>query len=1048
MLALLVLAMASPAAAAEGPARLLKDINQAPSYDLGSYPGEFHGLGAIALFRAHTHACGLELWKTDGTAEGTGMVKDINPGPYGGLDWRIDDYRVDFVEVNDVLVFPAGDTAHGVELWRSDGTEAGTYLLKDIRPGSDSPFTSIFSDETQALIWVNVVAGGLMYFLADDGAHGFELWRTDGTTAGTFLLLDIQPGWASAFGSHDSFSLEGAALGSSFCFRAANDVSGAELWTTDGTGAGTVLLKDFIPGSGSGFPSGMTELNGRLFLSATPILANYELWATDGTAAGTVLVTEITPGLAGSWPQNFTRVGTRIYFQSFQHLYRTDGTRTGTIRLTSFRAGASMEFHGGLNGNLLVRSDDGIHGMEPWISDGTPSGTRLLKDIRPGLFTYSMQDLLQVGGVAYFSADDGVHGVEVWRSDGTPEGTRMLADFTTGSDSTYVYSSVSCQGRVLLSTADRLIRIDPASGEFASVATVRWGAELFALGDRALFAHDDGEHGSELWNTDGTAEGTGLLKDLQPYRNGASYPFYLGNAIAPDGKVRALHSVYGDAGGLYASDGTRRGTGPIAAIVPLTYNVGFKEAGATLGGSVYFTATDGDHGYELWRSDGTSAGTRMVLDIGPAWGAVYSAPVAWRDRVFFVAEDATHGPELWSSDGTEAGTRMVGDFVPGPEGSYPSRLIVAGETLFLQMFGDHGWELWTSDGTQSGTRLVKDIVQASSGFCCTGMVPFNGKLLFQANDGIHGTEPWISDGTEAGTFLLRDIVEGRGSSSYRETAVIGDSVFFQINDGVHGIELWKSDGTTAGTVLVKDIRPGPESAFPSFLGPAGDALVFTTLDPQGRGWEVWRSDGTETGTFALGVFFPEDARAAGTFAGGVLFSETDFEGRGLELWRTDGTIGGTTFVQDIAPGSAWSDPREFVEVGSHILFVADDPVADRELFTGRTAILLGQPDRALSDLGNELRALGLPKGIETSLLAKLQPAENALARGRTIEAVVGIENFVRHVQAQTPRRIDAGEAADLVEFAQDLVTLLESAHAPSLPQPAARPRTPRQRLDP
>jgi ELWxxDGT repeat protein len=1025
-------------AVADGPARLLKDINSVPSDDRGSYPGGFGRLGNITLFRARTHTLGFELWKSDGTEAGTTLVKDLNPGRSSGLEWTSGTPRSPFVEVNGVLLFPGTDGVHGYELWRSDGTAAGTFMLRDILPGSSGGLITFLGYDPNTLIWVNKVSGGLMYFLADDGEHGFELWRTDGTTAGTFLLQDIEPGRDSAFGSGEHYFLDGATLGSILYFRAANDATGGEFWRTDGTSAGTSMIEDILPGPGSGGPFKVTELNGQLLFVAAGRQSDYELWRSDGTALGTALVKDITPGFAGTTIQSLARAGNLVYFLASQYLYRTDGTASGTFLVHTFYSGG-MQFVGDLGGRMLLRGDDAAHGTEPWISDGTPGGTFMLKDITPAGVNAWFQEIVRTGGVEYFLADDGVHGQEIWRTDGTPAGTRFVGDLTPGAASTLVWSSIPWQGGALFSTMNGIGRLDPGTEELTRVAMTYSTADLVALQGRALFSNDDGVHGQELWSTDGTEEGTGLLKDIEALpRTNSSHPGHLGTAIASDGKARALYQVYdGAGGGVWATDGTPRGTTRVAAIDTFS-NVGAP--GATLGDIVYFAADDGVHGRELWRSDGTAAGTRMVVDIGPEWGAVVSGPVAYRDRVYFVAEDAEHGAELWSSDGTEAGTHLVRDIVPGQESPYLDRLVSTGDALFFTAFDDHGRELWASDGTEVGTHLVKDIGQGSGGSCCRSMTPFNGRLFFEASDGLHGNEPWVSDGTEGGTFLLADIVAGGSSSFSREVSVAGPLAFFSVNDGVHGLELWRTDGTVEGTVLIEDFIPGIDDGLPSFLGPIGDSLVFLTRTLPQQGWEMWKSDGSDAGTIRLGAAFAGDAWAAASIDDALLFTEVD-DAHGLELWRTDGREGGTAFVQDVAPGPDWSDPRNFVRLGTRTLFVADDPTANRELFAGRTSILLGRADLAVQDLGEALKELGLPRGIETSLLAKLSPATSALGSGRNVAAIVAIENFARHVEAQVPQHLAAEEAADLLEFAGDVVTLLKASSAPA--QHPSKPGGPR-----
>src|SRR5262249_36872730 len=252
-----------------------------------------------------------------------------------------------------------------------------------------------------------------------------------------------------------------------------------------------------------------------------------------------------------------------------------------------------------------------------------------------------------------------------------------------------------------------------------------------------------------------------------------------------------------------------------------------------VGGTLFFAANDGVNGQELWKSDGTAAGTVLVKDINPSssYGyplgsnPYYLTPV--RGTLFFTANDGTHGRELSKSDGTEAATVLVKHITPhtSPFGAPPNRLAAVGGTLFFAADdGVNGRELWRSDGTEAGTVLVKDINPSSAYGFPVGSYPHYltdvaGTLFFAANDGTHSLELWNADGSTAGTVLVKAINPGGGNNGSlpNHLTAVGGTLFFTAFVPATGIELWKSDGTDAGTVQVADINPGSAFSSPSDL---------------------------------------------------------------------------------------------------------------------------------------------------------------------------------------------------------------------------------------
>ncbi|MEO2090556.1 MAG: hypothetical protein ABGY75_13810, partial [Gemmataceae bacterium] len=429
-------------------------------------------------------------------------------------------------------------------------------------------------------------------------------------------------------------------------------------------------------------------------------------------------------------------------------------------------------------------------------------------------------------------------------------------------------------------------------------------------GGNLLFSADDGPSGRQLWATDGTPAGTAMVTRLNPTDLGSDPQSFL-----------------------------------------------------AVGSRVLFTATDGHGAYAVYATDGTAAPVTVKRIDASADRTSFTKPgplVRSGGPAYFTVNAGTNGRQLWATDGTPAGTRLLKEVtLPAdlpPSGTNPLGVAnltdVNGKLYFTVDLPGTGQQLWATDGTPAGTKLVKQVNPQSSARITSPIGPdpvrqltaTGGRLFFIADSGPSGSQVWVSDGTAAGTKVTKVLTPGGTAPLPNDLTVMGGKVYFTAADGVNGRRLWVTDGTAGSTTAVSPARPLDQPQYPTtFTGmPAGMAATSNKLFVVKSDGQLWATDGTAGGDvqltrFTFGFGPPASIGLLTAVGPKMYFAATDSTGR--QLWVSDGTPAGTKVVKALGlpatptnPYPAGGSPTVMAVVGDRVLFAADDGVRGRELW--------------------------------------------------------------------------------------------------------------------
>lgn len=786
--------------------------------------------------------------------------------------WRLDttvdkmelifrDLEISQMAATDSLIFMIASTSESPKtLWISDGTVSGTLEF------SATPTANLISLE---------VRGNLAYFVAQVRFE-YALWASDGTPARTEFLHNML--WSGPSG----FAGELAYADGKVFFFGIDSNSKISIFETDGTLTGTKERFTKPNWFSHGLhPRNMIGVDSLAYFLDRTGFDVFLYQVRKDTVLRIQEVPSITYDLRGYYYRVHAFQGHHYFFggespgiQANLHVMRTDGSINQKDTVHTFPlAGNPLAFFPLPQGLLFTIQGLGAQ-TEMWFYDGISMASTAIP--LPS-WASNGREIGIVGSTVLFENNT----YQIMRSDGTAQGTSILSTFQSKRDFLFRPASTIYRDQVYFSAGPspffaELYRSDGNTFERVDdientpVSANIKELNLLPNGNIVFSAFND-SIGQELWGSDGTVTGSGLIKDLATEQGN---PTNLAHNSSPEGFTLVDDTYYfsaTDSFGLYyylhKTDGTSAGTEQVSNFFtsqgrftnfPLKDHILWKDK-LYFAGAEYTLILSPD--VELYQYDPALNTTTLLKEIEPISG-LKSNPQSFtptNDYLFFIAQTQAEGPELWLTDGSTAGTKMVKEIAPGQRGGFSNQnnsfpqSFASMDTFILFPANDNtdGWQLWRSNGTESGTYPLQDsLTNRSMG----GLHRFKDKAIFWEFDFSNGAELWITDGTDSGTQEILSQATTNFSWNPRTLYIDEDICFFTLFQANIGKELWKTDGTAAGTKLVKDLYPGSGSSSPEHFGSFEQGkYVFWATDSLGDR-VLWFTDGTTNNTYPVPAY--------------------------------------------------------------------------------------------------------------------------------------------------------------------------------------------------
>ncbi|WP_294244970.1 T9SS type A sorting domain-containing protein [uncultured Chryseobacterium sp.] len=765
---------------------------------------------------------------------------------------------------NNKIIFTANrNNTEGTEPWVYDPATQKSTLLKDIFPGFDGGIGPLPS-------FRNV--NNKIYFLARQNYSSLQIWQTDGTPAGTVKAKDLPVNYVN----------ELVVSGNKLYFY-----QNQELWTFDTVTHDLILLKTF-------FYSGNVKLyafNNQIFLAANDGVSGKEIWKTDGTVAGTEMLKDISTD-GGSISNDFkilTLNNGKFYFMANTatgfHLYASDGTAAGTVPIKPMPSIGELD--GASNGDYFVFTGyDDNGGYEPWVSDGTTAGTKILKDIYPGIGSsnpVSNVKYITFKNAIYFDAISSgtpVYGNYIWKTDGTENGTEL---FTTPNNN--ILHSATSDGQYLILNKTNYYQTNrfwiangnPAQTFELTGVNVSSSDSFVDMNSKIYLAGSTPKHGRELFSVAPASQQVALESDISKSESSAPHSY----AVLNDDLVFIASDMEFN-NQIYKRNKNTQQVSRVTSF-PEALSPNFEDFFFKVGNWLYTVNNTANQTNMICRTDGTAANSFIIQGIGSTSNT--SSFINLNDMSLLFTDITGAGTQLWKINNNSDSKTLVKSIdqgnVAGMSGADNKSTVVNGLAYFAAR--ENGkLAIWKSDGTGANTtKAIQMNFQNGADGNIKVVGNFNNRLLYSttkegySNTG--NTELFVSDGDAASSVLLKSHSDQYASSNInRETETVNGKFIYSVSGYPGG--LYSTDGTAAGTQQLSQASFSGEEKFKK----CGHLLFYAHTN----GTQLWRTDGSSTGTFSLASSL--DGVKDMTCVNNYLYF---LNGNSGKVWKTNGNTG-------------------------------------------------------------------------------------------------------------------------------------------------------------